>query len=118
MFDQAADATTNALGQPQIFLICLLGFIAWVVIGVILGSPQLWVAWGGGIIAGVTLVLVALLENEQQRTEQAMHRKLNAMADALAQFMEAHDGVEPDHVHQLRTAVGLEQRESASDSQT
>ncbi len=117
-FDQAADATTNALGQPPVFLICLLAFVAWVVIGVILGSPQVWIAWGGGAIGGVTLVLVALLQNEQRRTEQATQRKLNAMADALAQFMEAHDGVDPDHIHQLREAVGLEQRESAEDRHT
>jgi len=65
----------------------------------------------------VTLVLVVLLENEQWRNAKATQRKLNAIADALAHVMEVDDADETasEHVRQLRSAVGLEKRESMSD---
>lgn len=36
----------------------------------------------------ITFLLVALLQNTQKRNEQALQRKLDAVADALANLME------------------------------
>jgi len=59
----------------------------------------------------LTVLMVALLENEQRRSDQAVQRKLNTMAVALADFVGKQD-VDPHHVEQLRAAVALEERES------
>ena len=61
------------------------------------------------------LLLVAILENAQRRSDQAVQRKLNAIADALAEYI----GPSGDHdrpVRELQSAVGLEHRESTNDS--
>jgi hypothetical protein len=59
----------------------------------------------------LAVLMVASLENEQRRSVQAVRRKLNTMAEALADFLEKQD-VEPHHVEQLRAAVALEEPES------
>ena len=61
------------------------------------------------------LLLVAILENAQRRSDQAVQRKLNAIADALAEYI----GPSGDYdrpVRELQSAVGLEHRESTNDS--
>jgi hypothetical protein len=59
----------------------------------------------------VTFLLVALLQNSQRRSDEAMHAKLDALADGLADLM-AHAGGEggalDDDIRELRQAVGLE----------
>jgi hypothetical protein len=44
----------------------------------------------------VTFLLVALLQNNQKRGEQAVQHKPNAVADGLADLMEHFSGDEPD----------------------
>jgi hypothetical protein len=67
----------------------------------------------------VTFLMVALLQNTQTRSDQAVQHKLNAIADGLADLMaktprrDDADGLATD-VKELRAAVGLEQRESSA----
>jgi low affinity Fe/Cu permease len=64
----------------------------------------------------VTFLMVALLQNSQTRSDSAVQDKLNAVAAALAQLMEAHSGDSEqlrDATRELREAVGLEDRESS-----
>ena len=64
--------------------------------------------------------MVALLQNSQTRSDQAIQHKLNAIADGLADLMahrieETHsdDDLRED-MNELRSAVGLETHESTS----
>ena len=65
----------------------------------------------------VTFLLVALLQNTQKRADEAVQHKLNAVADGLADLMEA---LAEEHPRLrvvstgLRHAVGLEERESSA----
>jgi hypothetical protein len=62
----------------------------------------------------VTFLMVALLQNSQTRANQAVQDKLNAIADGLADLMTATADRSPhlhDEVAELRSAVGLEDRE-------
>jgi len=64
----------------------------------------------------VTFLLVALLQNTQTRSDEALQQKLNAMADALADLMSAIGEDKPalrEDLVELRQAVGLEDRESS-----
>ena len=64
----------------------------------------------------VTLFLVVLLENHNRRSEQALHRKLDAFAGALA-AMAAESPSEKvrGYAEELRAAVGLQDRESTDE---
>jgi hypothetical protein len=66
---------------------------------------------------GATFLLVALLQNTQKRADEATQHKLNAIADSLSDLMSKLAVSHPellDDCDELRRAVGLEERESAS----
>jgi low affinity Fe/Cu permease len=63
--------------------------------------------------------MVALLQNSQTRSDQAVQHKLNAIADGLADVMRhlvaGDDGYDlRQDLKELREAVGLENHESTS----
>jgi low affinity iron permease len=65
----------------------------------------------------VTFLLVALLQNTQKRADEAVQHKLNAVADGLADLMEALSEEHPPlrvGSTELCHAVGLEERESSA----
>ncbi len=112
-FDRAADRTTLFVARPQFFIACL-GIVAvWLAAGPVLDFSHGWVDTLEVVIAMVTFLMVALLQNEGWRGNKAAQRKLNAIAAALAELMERSD-VDDEHVRQLNAAVGLEKRESSS----
>ena len=62
----------------------------------------------------ITFLLVALLQNSSRRSERAIHHKLDALADGLADFMENDVNEDPvdlqRDIDDLKAAVGLEGR--------
>lgn len=63
----------------------------------------------------VTILLVALLQNTQKGADQAIQRKLNAIAEGLSNVMSQLAGEHPELLgdcDELRQAVGLEKREA------
>jgi low affinity Fe/Cu permease len=110
-FDQVAAAAVHAVSRGPFFAGCLGGVVVWLALGILTGFSDTWLAVGSAVMSVVIVMLVAVLENAQRRSDQAIQRKLNAIADALADFMcETH--VEDHQVHELRAAVGIEHRES------
>jgi low affinity Fe/Cu permease len=110
-FDQIAAAASHAVSRGPFFAGCVAGVVVWLALGVLTGFSETWLAAGSAVMSVVIVVLVAVLENAQRRSDQAVQRKLNAIADALADFMRETQ-VDDQQVHELRTAVGLEHRES------
>lgn len=115
-FDQIAAATVHAVSRGPFFLGCVAGVMVWVALGVLVGFSDTWLAAGSAVMSVVIVMLVAVLENAQRRSDQAIQRKLNAIVDALAEFMRDTQ-VGDQQVHELRTAVGIEQRESTDEGQ-
>jgi low affinity Fe/Cu permease len=112
-FDRFASATAGVVARPWFFASCLLTIVVW-------APTILWFefdTWQLLINTWTTLItylLVALLQNTQSRDARALHRKLNAIADALGDLIEAHaasDASAITDVSELREAVGLEHRE-------
>ncbi|HEX2064296.1 MAG TPA: low affinity iron permease family protein [Acidimicrobiales bacterium] len=110
-FDRFADRASGVVSEGPFFAICAALFTAWVVAGVLTGFDHPWVDLLVSSAGIATVLMVALVENEQRRSDQAIQRKLNAIADALADFM-AQQEVDQHQVDELRAAIGLEQRES------
>lgn len=112
-FDRAADSASHFVAQPPFFVVCLAVVVIWVAAGPPLDFSHGWVDAFELVVALVTFLMVALLQNEGWRADKATQRKLNAIADALSELMQSSD-VNEEHVRQLSAAVGLEKRESSS----
>ena len=110
-FDKAADRTSDVVAKPPFFIASLVIVIGWVLAGPFLDFSHGWVDSLEVVVALVTFLMVALLQNEAWREAKAAQRKMNAMASALAELMAKSD-VDQEHVDQLNAAVGLEKRES------
>ncbi len=112
-FDRAADRTSHVVARPPFFLASLTVVLIWLLAGPFLEFSHTWVDSMQTVVALVTFLMVALLQNEAWRGNKATQRKLNAVAGALAELM-ASSEVDQEHVRQLNAAVGLEKRESSS----
>src|SRR5438309_190600 len=115
-FDRFAGHASHVASRAPFFAACVLLILIW--------APTLsflkfdtWQLLINTATTIVTFLLVALLQNSQTRNDQATQHKLNAIADGLADLM-AHVSREDDalaeDIKELRSAVGLEDRESTT----
>jgi low affinity Fe/Cu permease len=115
-FDRFAGAAGKVVSRAPFFCACVILVLVWFPTLFIfpVNTSQLII---NTITTIITFLLVALLQNSQTRSDEALQQKLNAIADALADLMVSQsagnkDGLAAD-VKDLRAAVGLEDRESA-----
>ncbi len=120
-FDRFAGVASNVAGRAAFFAFCLLLIVVWVPSLLILQDVDTWQLIINTATTIITFLMVALLQNSQTRNDQAVHHKLNAIADGLSDLMghlsESLPG--PDlktDVSELRAAVGLEDHESTSNN--
>ena len=87
-FDRFATATSVFVSRAWFFMACMLIVIIWVptFLFVPLDTWQLII---NTLTTIITFLLVALLQNTQKRADEAVQHKLNAVADGLADLMEA-----------------------------
>ena len=117
-FDRFATATGAFASKAWFFAACLLMVVVWAPT-IALFNIDTWQLIINTATTIVTFLLVALLQNTQTRADQAVQQKLNAIADGLADLMRHVGEGEGDErltndLKELRAAVGLEDRESAS----
>ncbi len=125
-FDRFAGAVSRHVSRAWFFACCVALILLWTPSYPLWGSGdtyQLIVNTGTTI---VTFLLVALLQNTQQRADQATQHKLNALAQGVAELLDhaallAGDREDiPEGARLVRArrelcqAVGLEERESTS----
>lgn len=114
LFDRFATNTAEIVSRAWFFLACVLLVIIWAPTFALM-TVDTWQLVINTITTIITFLLVALLQNTQRRSDDAIQHKLNAIADALADLMH-HQGDENDSIRddekELREAVGLEERES------
>jgi low affinity Fe/Cu permease len=117
-FDRFASSAGRFVSRAWFFALCLLLVLVWAPSYFLvrdLNTRQLII---NTLTTIVTFLLVALLQNTQTRADNALQHKLNAIADGLADLMEAtsnhrKDATLANDVKELRAAVGLEGRESS-----
>lgn len=118
-FDRFAGYSSRIASRAAFFTFCVLLVVIWVPTIFLLGSVDTWQLIINTITTIITFLMVALLQNSQTRSDQAVQHKLNAIADGLADLMDyLHRGgagrdLEQD-LTELRAAVGLESHESTS----
>ena len=127
-FDRFAGRAASFVSRAPFFAASVFLVIAWLIEGIVLISMKGFKAFIdetyqlqiNTLTTIVTFLLVALLQNTQSRSDEAMHEKLNAIADALGDLMTnmeptASQDMQKD-VEELRDAVGLEDKVGADDS--
>lgn len=111
LFDRFAERASDVVSEAVFFIACVALVVVWVPSILVIRDVDTWQLLINTATTIVTFLLVALLQNSQRRSEIAMHQKLDALADGLADLME---GVEPDNarlqndMRELRRAVGIE----------
>jgi low affinity Fe/Cu permease len=113
-FDHFAERASDVVGQASFFIAALLLVLVWIPTILVFHSADTWQLVISTITSVMAFLLVALLQNSQRRTDIALHRKLDALAEALLIVMSEQDG-EDGHdlrssVEDLRAAIGLEER--------
>jgi low affinity Fe/Cu permease len=115
LFDRFASWASDFVSKPLFFAFCVAMVVVWAPTLPIVGSFDTWQLLINTPTTILTFLLVAILQNSQRRTEQALHQKLDAVADGLADLMEhflpGNDGDDEADlrrdVRELKAAVGL-----------
>lgn len=108
MFNRFAAHAARIVSGAGFFCFCLLLVVIWLPSYFLFGSIDTWQLIINTITTIVTFLLVALLQNSQEVFEDATNKKLDAIADALADFMEVNPNLDSRHAKELRAAVGCE----------
>src|SRR5436853_2981387 len=121
VFDRFAGAAALLSSRAYFFTFCVLLIVLWAPTYFLVGNLDTWQLIINTATTIITFLLVALLQNSQTRSDQAIQHKLNAIADALADVMAylvddstAAKARLGEDQGELRQAVGLETHESTT----
>ena len=123
-FDRFAGWSSLVASRAYFFSFCVLLILVWAPSILVLRDVDTWQLIINTATTIITFLMVALLQNSQTRSDQAVQHKLNAIADGLADVMVYLTQEDPHPVDlredmvELRQAVGLENRESTSNNAT
>ncbi|MEA2973588.1 MAG: hypothetical protein QOG82_2046 [Actinomycetota bacterium] len=120
-FDRFAGRAAHVASRATFFAFCVLLILLWAPSILIIRNIDTWQLIINTATTCVTFLMVALLQNSQTRSDQAVQHKLNALADGLADLMAHIAGGDEERdlqrdLEELRTAVGLEEQESTADN--
>jgi hypothetical protein len=111
IFDRFAEAASEFASHAVFFIGCALVVVLWLPSYFIIGNLNSWQLVINTLTTIITFLLVALLQNSQRRSEQAIQLKLDALADGVADLVSRAGGGNTFHVQELRAAVGAEGRD-------
>ena len=113
-FDRFAQAAAEFTSRGTFFAGCVLLIALWAPSYLIFRNVDTWQLIINTATTIVTFLLVALLQNSARRSERAVHHKLDALADGLADLMEhqlSGDTADLERdIGDLKHAVGLEKQ--------
>src|SRR3954469_21949384 len=113
-FDRLASSVAGLVAKAWFFGLCALIVLIWAPAILFIGDVDTWQLIINTMTTIVTFLLVALLQNTQYRSDQAVQKKLNALVEGLAAVMDAMVDKDPTmefDIEELRRASGLEERE-------
>jgi low affinity Fe/Cu permease len=112
-FDRFAEHATRFVSQGLFFTICFLVVVVWMPTILIFQSVDTWQLVINTLTSVLAFLLIALLQNSERRYDEALHRKIDALAAAVAALVEERDGERPDareRAEELRKSIGLERK--------
>ncbi|WP_454836772.1 low affinity iron permease family protein [Rhodococcus qingshengii] len=87
VFDRFATYVSARTSQAWFFVVCVVIVVLWAPSFFLLGTIDTWQLIINTVTTIVTFLLVALLQNTQKRSDDAVQHKLNAIADGLTDLM-------------------------------
>lgn len=102
-FDHFSQRASFLASSPTFFGFCGALLLVWAV-GLVVGASDRFESAAAGLMSGVTLILVAVLKNSEQRAERALQTKLDAIAAALLEDRKGHRG---DAEDELERSIGV-----------
>jgi low affinity Fe/Cu permease len=116
-FDDLSSRAQDVVSRDVFFIALVILALLWLPSYFLHGSLEHWHLTLVIPAELMTLFMVALMANHDRRSEQALHRKVDALATALATVIDGSADEEAKrHATELRAAVGLEDRESTDDA--
>ena len=118
VFDRFAESASEFASHAVFFIGCALVVILWLPSYFIIANLNTWQLIINTLTTIITFLLVALLQNSQRRSEQAIQLKLDALADGVADLVSRVGGGNraggtslASDIQELREAVGAENRD-------
>lgn len=87
-FNKFADKASRVVSHAAFFAVCVLTVILWAPSFLVVGNIDTWQLIINTLTTIITFLLVALLQNTQQRFEDATNQKLNALAMGIGDLLE------------------------------
>ena len=120
-FDRFAGWSALIASRAYFFAFCVLLIVLWAPSYFFIRNVDTWQLIINTATTIITFLMVALLQNSQTRSDQAIQHKLNAITDGLSDLMRhLVDGDDETDLRkdmiELRDAVGLERHESTTDN--
>lgn len=110
-FTRIATAISTAAGQPQAFVLAVLLILGWAVSGPLFGYSDTWQLVLNTGSSMVTLLMVFLIQNSQNRDAAAMQAKLDELLRSVGEARAEFIGIEhltDDEIKTIRTALERE----------
>lgn len=104
-FKRLSQAAAHFTSSPPFYVICL-ALVAFFIAAHAAHLSETWLILAGDLMTAVTLMLLALLKNSEQRAEHAIQRKLDAIAAALLEEREGRTG---EATEDLRQAIRMDE---------
>ncbi|MEY2431231.1 MAG: hypothetical protein QOC92_956, partial [Acidimicrobiaceae bacterium] len=86
-FDRFAGYAAHVASRAVFFAFCVLLIVLWAPSILIIKDVDTWQLIINTATTIITFLMVALLQNSQTRSDQAVQHKLNAIADGLSDLM-------------------------------
>jgi low affinity Fe/Cu permease len=110
-FDGFAEVSAALVGRAAFFTAAVVLVLVWLPLIVVFRSIDTWQLVLNTVTSVVAFWLIALLQNTERRNDRALHRKLDALAAALAASMASLDDPRLNEpIDELRAAVKLEEQ--------
>ena len=113
-FDRFAEATTQFVSRSSFFTITVILTVLWVPTIFLFESVDTWQLVYNTVVSALAFLLIALLQNSERRYDIALHYKMDALANGLADLMEHVEKEDPErlrrHAERLRASVKLERK--------
>jgi low affinity Fe/Cu permease len=116
-FDRFAEWASTFVSHATFFAACVLLVLVWAPSYFLFGSLDTWQLVINTATTIITFLLVALLQNTQRRSDDGMHAKLDAIADALADLMThvgSGDQQLTEDIAELRESIGAEKPDGSA----
>lgn len=103
MFTRFTNWCAYAVGTPLAFILSLLSVVVWAVSGPLFGFSDTWQLVINTATTVITFWLVFVIQNTQNRSDVAIHLKLDEIIRAIDDADDAFRGIEQKPLKEMQT---------------